>query len=72
MIPSASHPWSPWRPLSAIGWAGFAACLLALFAATCEYGTWASHKADACRIRWGSAKTVADSVRVAGDCGVRR
>lgn len=71
MIPSASHPWSPWRPVAAIGWLFVVGLGLLYFGVLGEYLTHIGHQRAQCAIRWGSAQTVADSVRVAGDCGIK-
>ena len=71
-IPNASHPWSPWRPLTAIGWLGFFALAMLLVVAATALADYDDNRAAQCHIRWGTAKTAADSVRVAGDCGLPR
>ena len=70
MIPSPSHPWSPWRPLAALGWLSVVACFLVGACLLAEYARWDTHRRAQCTIRWTTTKTAADSVRVAGDCGL--
>lgn len=72
MIPSVSHPWSPWRPLAAIGWLVFAGLFVGFVMLVSAYDDRVDHQRAVCAIRWGTAKTPADSVRVAGDCGIPR